>query len=170
MAVRPVAFSCRPKGAAPTFPCAGLDFHHQFAAAAVGVVQLLLDRIVLAFLEADLDAGQRPVAPFCQPGYRHCQLTRKGLHRFATQQAQHNLLLPPRRPALDCDRRRWVRFQSRSALLPAHPAQPQQPHYHAAFPAPSSDTTMYPNFVSKKTAGGATLPWKNLFALMQKEC
>jgi len=131
-----------------------LHFHHQFADAPVGLIKLLLERIVLPFLETNIHAGQRSVAPFLQPDNRHRQLPRQSIHRLAAQQAQHDLLLSPGRPALDLGRRAG-RASSR-ATRSSQPTQrtPTILQLIQHFPLPSQTRSFTPIPCPKKSRAG----------------
>jgi hypothetical protein len=97
-------------------------------------------RIVLAFLEAGVDAGQRPVAPAFELVYRHRHLARDGIDRLAAQQAQHDPLLPSRRPPLHLGGRAGLASSRATRSFRQARRNPTHLRLIQHFTTPSSDT------------------------------
>jgi hypothetical protein len=132
--------SGRPKGVRPPFLLHDLDFHDQVADTPLGLVELALGWIVLAFLEAGIDARQRPVAPSFELVYRHRYLAGDGIDRLTSQQAQHNFLLAPHRPQPDLGDRAGLASSRATRSCRRARCNPSHLQFVQHFTTPSSDT------------------------------
>jgi len=123
-----------------SFLAQNLDFHDQLTDAPVGIHELPLHGIVLALLEAGVDARQGAVAPTFELVYRHRDFARDGVHRLAAQQAQHDFLLAPRRPPLHLGGRAGRASSRSTRSFQRARRNPFHLRFIQRFTAPFSDT------------------------------